>query len=321
MFEKPNLCNISVVPGSVPLAVLAAFGFPGTCPVPESPNLGFGSGRPDAYAVFFISVAGIWMIFHISATATGDAPAKRVSGNSGGELSHAVVPVPIPSVAGLKIAARSVSCDDTGGDFYDFLSTPDLDGNRVRITVGDVADHGKAITPLMISARACLHKHAARAGTLAGIANGVNSEFVNAVEDSGQFMTLYSLDIDTEKHRLSWVRAGHHPAIIYDPDTDRFELLKGSGIAMGVDPDWRYTEQYKNGLCRGQIILIGTDGIWEAHNADGCMFGKHPVLNIVRKHAGAGPERILKMVFDELNVFMAGEKAEDDATLVVVELS
>ena len=60
------------------------------------------------------------------------------------------------------------------------------------------------------------------------------------------------------------MRAGHDPAIFYDPETDTVEELKGQGLALGVDEDWQYEQNQKSGLKKGQIIVLATDGIWEA---------------------------------------------------------
>jgi sigma-B regulation protein RsbU (phosphoserine phosphatase) len=63
--------------------------------------------------------------------------------------------------------------------------------------------------------------------------------------------------------QAQWVRAGHDPAIFYDPGTDSFEELGGSGIALGVDEEWNYKAYTKTALKNGQIIFLITDGIWE----------------------------------------------------------
>ena len=93
------------------------------------------------------------------------------------------------------------------------------------------------------------------------------------VEDSGQFMTLFFMIVDQESRCLEWVRAGHGPGIFYDPEKDLFEDLAGPGVVMGIDSEYNYVTNRKEGLKEGQIIVLGTDGIWEAQNPDGKMFG------------------------------------------------
>ena len=76
------------------------------------------------------------------------------------------------------------------------------------------------------------------------------------------------------------MRAGHEPAVFYDPESDTFEEFKGTGLALGVDEDWQYEQNQRAGLKKGQIIALATDGIWEAHNARGEMFGKDAFYEI-----------------------------------------
>jgi sigma-B regulation protein RsbU (phosphoserine phosphatase) len=132
-------------------------------------------------------------------------------------------------------------------------------------------------------------------------------------------MTLFYLTIDPGNDRIDWVRAGHDPALVYDPARDEFQELKGSGVALGVKEDFTYQENNMGGLTNGQIIAIGTDGIWEAVNSQGEMFGKERFRNIIRKNARAGSSDILNAVYNELSQFTRGQKSEDDITLVIIK--
>jgi sigma-B regulation protein RsbU (phosphoserine phosphatase) len=91
-------------------------------------------------------------------------------------------------------------------------------------------------------------------------------------------------------------------------------------LALGVDENFVYEEYQKIGLNTGQIIAIGTDGIWEAFNKDGEMFGKARFRDIIRKNAAASANEILKAVYSEVNQFTEGLRSEDDITLVVVKV-
>jgi sigma-B regulation protein RsbU (phosphoserine phosphatase) len=85
-------------------------------------------------------------------------------------------------------------------------------------------------------------------GNTAEIISDVNRQLVKDVEDSGQFMTMFYLTLDPTKRRLFWVRAGHDPAIFYDPASDAFEELRGSDIALGLDETWNFKEFSKTNL-------------------------------------------------------------------------
>ena len=89
---------------------------------------------------------------------------------------------------------------------------------------------------------------------------------------------------------------------------------------MGVDENWIYTQYQKTGLERGQIIALATDGIWEAHNAGGEMFGKDDFHKVIRLHADKGANQILTAVYTELEEFQKGIEPEDDVTLVIIKI-
>jgi sigma-B regulation protein RsbU (phosphoserine phosphatase) len=107
---------------------------------------------------------------------------------------------------------------------------------------------------------------------------------------------------------------------MYDPARDEFEELKGNGIALGVNDTFDYEENFRHNLTNGQIIAIGTDGIWEAVNREGEMFGKPRFRDIIRKNANASAAVILKSVYGELNQFTLGQRSEDDITLVIIKI-
>jgi len=148
----------------------------------------------------------------------------------------------------------------------------------------------------------------------------MNQHLLSDFSHTGHFMTLFYVSIDSQNQKLRWVRAGHDPAVIYDPDKDRFEELKGTGLALGLDESYEYEENLKGGLNPGQIIAIGTDGIWETNNSEGQMFGKQRFNELVRENAHRSAKDIIDSVFNELQKFTIGFKQTDDITLVVIKV-
>ncbi|MFC1857398.1 SpoIIE family protein phosphatase, partial [Thermodesulfobacteriota bacterium] len=234
------------------------------------------------------------------------------------EVQQSLLPKTDPKVDGLDIAGKSIYCYETGGDYYDFLQIGER--GKIGVVVGDVSGHGIPSALLMASARAFIRQRTALSNNLETIVSDVNRQLALDVEDSGQFMTLFFLTIDRSERSLKWVRAGHDPAILYDPRTDTFEALKGNGLALGVEKEWQYEENQKNGLVKGQIILLGTDGIWEARNAKGEVYGKEPIYRIVRQNRTAGAKEILETVFEDLRNFQGKREPEDDITLTVIKI-
>jgi sigma-B regulation protein RsbU (phosphoserine phosphatase) len=238
-----------------------------------------------------------------------------------GEVQKSLLPQAEPEVPGLDIAGRNISCDEIGGDYFDFLWRQEYPDAFFSVIVGDITGHGVDAALLMTAARAFLRMRASQSGSISQIVTEMNRHLSQDVLDTGRFMTLFYLTLDPQEDQIGWVRAGHDPAIIYDPARDTFEELKGKGIALGVDENFTYPENHKTGLNEGQVIAVGTDGIWETFNQDGEMFGKERFREIIRRNANAGARVILNAVYDELNQFAKGLKAEDDITLVIVKVN
>jgi sigma-B regulation protein RsbU (phosphoserine phosphatase) len=238
-----------------------------------------------------------------------------------GEVQKSLLPQTQPQVGGLDIAGKNVSCEEIGGDYFDFLWRQEYPNAYFSVVVGDITGHGVDAALLMTAARAFLRMRASQSGTISQIVTEMNRHLSQDVLDTGRFMTLFYLTIDPDDDQIGWVRAGHDPAVIYDPVRDAFEELKGAGIALGVNEDFTYPENRKTGLAEGQIIAVGTDGIWETCNQSGEMFGKKRFRNVIRQNAHAGASEILNTVYDELNQFAGGLKAEDDITLVIIKIN
>ena len=173
----------------------------------------------------------------------------------------------------------------------------------------------------MTSARTFLRMRSSQPGSIAQIVNEMNRHLLRDVLDTGRFMTLLYMTIDTDNGHVRWVRAGHDPAILYDPVQDKFEELKGVGVALGLDEKFAYEENLKTELTSGQIIAIGTDGIWESFNRDGEMYGKERFNSIIHKNANAEANDILNAIYKDLDSFTSGLKPDDDITLVVIRIT
>ena len=236
------------------------------------------------------------------------------------EVQQNLLPKENPRIKGLDIAGKSIYCDETGGDYYDFIKLDESQKANIAIVVGDVSGHGIPSALLMATARAFIRQRADLPGGLSQIISDVNRQIAGDVEDSGQFMTLFYVVVDQDSRCLEWVRAGHDPGIFYDPESGHFEDLAGPGLALGVDGEWNYVTNRKEGLKEGQIIVLGTDGIWETQNPQGELFGKEAIRKIIREHADAGSNALIDIIIDSLDRFRDGFNLQDDVTLIVVKI-
>ena len=232
------------------------------------------------------------------------------------EIQQRLLPRDNIKMNGLEIAGKSIYCDETGGDYYDFLT---FGREKVCVAVGDVSGHGIPSALLMATVRSSLRQRLSLPGSIGTVISDVNRQLTTDVEGSGQFMTLFYLTIHPEQKRMRWVRAGHEPGFLYDAESDSFQELRGKGIPLGVEENCTFEENEKSDLKKGQIILLGTDGIWETRNSNGSMFGKKKMLDIIRKNASSSADEIINKVFQSLGDHSKGVSVEDDITLVVVK--
>jgi serine phosphatase RsbU (regulator of sigma subunit) len=236
------------------------------------------------------------------------------------EVQQKMMPQSDPQVDGFDIAGKSIWCDETGGDYYDFLYPAANGKKRIAIVVGDVTDHGISSALLMTTARAFLRERVhTPPSECAAIISDVNKRLVRDVEELNLFMTMFYGEIDIKEKMIRWVKAGHEPAILYTPGTDSHEMLAGEGLPLGVMEDAVYKE-YQKRINPGQIILIGTDGIKEAVNPNGEMFGNKRLMNVIRDYADKSAREILDKAFESLNNFRHPREPDDDETLVVVKV-
>jgi len=233
------------------------------------------------------------------------------------EVQQNLLPQEPPSVVGLDIAGTSKYCDETGGDYYDYLQLPK---DRLGVVVADVSEHGVGAALLMTTARALIRQRAAMTGDIARIFTDVNQELYKDVKETGRFMTMFFLEIDVSSKILRWIRAGHDPAIFYDAEKDTFDELAGEGMALGVDKNIEFHEFSRQGWTAGSVIVVGTDGIREAPGEQGEMFGLDRLREVIRKNLTEPAEAIQNAIINELRIFQGDTPQQDDMTLVVVKL-
>ena len=235
------------------------------------------------------------------------------------EVQRSLLPAADPRLPTLDVAGRSKYCDAAGGDYYDFVDVAPLGGRSAFFAVGDVMGHGIAAALLMASARAALRAGAAEGADLARLLTRVNTVLAKDARHN-QFMTMALVVVEPDTGSVRWASAGHDPTIVYHPADDRFEELEGGGLLMGIMEDAEYEEYARRCLSPGDVLLIGTDGIWEMPNSKNEQYGKDRLREVVRRHHKQPAAEIAAALEAELAAYRGTVAQKDDVTFVVAKV-
>jgi sigma-B regulation protein RsbU (phosphoserine phosphatase) len=234
------------------------------------------------------------------------------------EVQKSLLPASDPISPKLDIAGRSKYCDETGGDYYDFIDLAPISKSSLLIAVGDVMGHGIPAALVMATVRAALRTSALHEQRLAELLTRTN-QVLGVDERHNRFVTLSLLLIDADTRTVRWASAGHDPAMVYDPHSGCSRKLEGGDVPLGVVPEYEYQEFTTSPLPAGSVIVIGTDGVWEMANEGGKQYGKERLQRIIREHNTLAAAEIAAALESDLATFRGTQTPADDVTFVIVK--
>ena len=230
-------------------------------------------------------------------------------------IQQASLPKEVPTLEGWQISPFYRPAREVGGDFYDFHF---LSKGRVGLVVGDATGKG---VPAALVMSTTLGMIQLAAGALDSSSPGevlsrVNETLVARIP-SNMFVTCFYAILDPENASLSYANAGHDPP--YLQRRGEAEELRARGMPLGLMPGMDYKEK-EIVLDAGEVALFYTDGLVEAHNPKGEMFGFPRLRALIAEHAVGGS--LGEFLMEELYTFVGeGWEQEDDITLLTLKRS
>lgn len=210
--------------------------------------------------------------------------------------------------AGVCIQARQV-----GGDYYDFL---DFDGHRLGILIADISGKGIGAALLMASMQANLRSQFATSGSDPGrLLRSANRIFHENTRDAA-YATLFFSEYDEAESQLTFINCGHLPALLLHSD-NTIEWLTATATVFGLFKQWDCASETRQFL-PGDILVLYTDGVSEASNANQEDFGPDRIVEIVQQNRARSAQEIVSALVENVRNFSVGEQA-DDITVVVVK--
>jgi serine phosphatase RsbU (regulator of sigma subunit) len=237
------------------------------------------------------------------------------------DVQQSLLPNETPSIRGIDIAARAQYCDETGGDYFDYLDMAGLEDKALVVALGDVMGHGVAAAMLMATARGMFRSHVRVQGSLNELMTHVNELLVR--DTAGErFMTMLLFVVDTTKKTLRWASAGHDAPFLYEPQTGQcVDTGAEGGLPLGIMPGETFEEQELTDLHPGQIIIVGTDGLWESRNPAGEQYGRDRLKQAICDLADQDAKTIEQGLYDRLTSFCGDQPIDDDVTYVVLKIT
>ena len=230
-------------------------------------------------------------------------------------IQQTLLPKTLPKLSAYDIAAYYKPAREVGGDFYDSFV---LEDGRLGLVVGDVTDKGIPAALVMATTRTMLRVSAQRHFPPGEVLKRANDALVPDIPPNMFITCLYAI-LDTESGRLVYANAGHDPPYLRHNGSD-VEELRARGMPLGLMPGMEYEEKEVT-LQRGESVLFYSDGLVEAHDPKGEMFGFPRLQGLVGAHH-SGESSLIDFLLSELTDF-TGEnwEQEDDITLVTLERS
>jgi hypothetical protein len=229
------------------------------------------------------------------------------------DLQRNLLPAEALTLPGFDIHGINRTCDETGGDYFDYLRHRD---GQLGLAVGDVSGHGFAAALLMATGRALLRAYASTEADPARVVTLLNHELGRDM-GTDKFMTLFYGVLDLESRTMRYAKAGHCDPILLRAATGEFESLGGRGMGLGFEPHYVYSSFGPVTLERDDVLLLYTDGIPEARNPSGEFFGLERVHQIMAEHHENARE-LATHVVEAVTEFTGGPGYADDLTLIVV---
>lgn len=231
-------------------------------------------------------------------------------------IQHRMYPKECPRVAGYDMAWVNLSCQETGGDYFDFIPMGEED---LVAVIGDVSGHGIGAALLMATGRANLRALCSSGRDIREIMPALDA-LLERDMDVEKFMTLFLGNINYRRHELTYLNAGHDKPIYYRAGTLDVEELSSTGLPLGIlGASGTHTEAAPIAVEVGDALLLSTDGVWEGSGLSGERFGRDRLIAAFKGAAGGTASQIIQCIQDEVFRFTRGVESKDDLTMLVIK--
>lgn len=232
------------------------------------------------------------------------------------QIQQSLLPDRPPDMSGLDIWGQCMSAAHVGGDYYDFYQRDD---QTIDILIADVSGHSVGAALIMAEARTLLRASIHRATSSSSIMQLLNTQLYDDLTRAELFITMFYAKYNSATGRLSYANAGHNHPLISRPGDKSCMEIDAEGLIIGVKPSVVYEERWID-LQRGDLVLFYTDGLCEAANQEGEMFGSERVCSHLNSVQQLSSREAVESILAAVQDFTGSKTMNDDISLVVLKI-
>ena len=233
----------------------------------------------------------------------------------GQRIQYDLLPRTIPSVPGIELAGSMVPAKEIGGDYYDFI---DVGDGRLGIAIGDVSGKGVPAGMLMTILQALLHSQYRYFSNTRDLLVDINTSLAQKITSS-MFITFLLFEWNCQTRTLKYSSCGHEHILHFRAKENHLDCFRSGGIALGMTEDnSAIVRERALAVSPGDTVMLYTDGVIEARNPEGEMFGLGRLKAFLEQHQGTSAEVVRKALMDALDLFRRGSAQVDDITCLVM---
>jgi len=231
------------------------------------------------------------------------------------QIQESILPERLPRLQGFDIAALTMPAREVGGDYYDFIP---IDHHRSGLVIGDACDKGIPAALYINITNSLLHIEALRTPSPEATLQAVNQHLVG-MSRSGMFVTLLYGILDTSG-RFDYCRAGHPNPLVLDAHLKQVRIQSRNGMPLGLQEEIALDAQSVT-LPPGGMMVIYSDGLTEAQNARGQLFGANRLARALRAIGDLPATRICSRLQEYIQNFSGEQPQADDFSVIVIKRS
>lgn len=233
------------------------------------------------------------------------------------EIQRILLPSKSPEFDGFEICGLNVPARHVSGDYYDFLT---VDPEHCGVVIADVSGKGVPASLIMATCRSVLRGEAPGGLSPATVLHRVNSRLFPDIKED-MFISMAYAVLERHSPKVTICRAGHDAPFLYRASEHEVHRVNPPGMAVGIDSGGafdRFTRDFEVEMHPGDCLVLYTDGVTEALNAEGEEFGMERVTRLILESARQGAAPLLDRLTAELKSFVGAAPQHDDITLIVI---